>query len=209
MALVTGSPLGNISTSEDLNISIAPFIYIQDNDADPLWNPDGDTFYFGLSGTSTYPAYEIGCVRDVNLTESLALNDVRCDNIGIKDTVQEREYLEFNFTITSLFPLSTLTRILSGSTATVNAGIEEKFGIGTLDNNQRWMVWAPLVYDTTTGDWLAIHLHKAKFVDPWTWNFPFGEESNITNLKLRAFADTALPAAQQFATVVRHDPSAL
>jgi hypothetical protein len=71
MALVTGTPLGTITTQEDLYIEGAPNIYFQDYLASPFNNPDGDGFYWGLSGTATYPVLEVGCPVDVSLTEDL------------------------------------------------------------------------------------------------------------------------------------------
>jgi len=210
MSLVTGTPVGNLDTQETLFSSLAPTIFIQDNTASPLFNPDSDNFYYGLSGTSVYPVYEIGCVSDVVLSSNLTINDVMCDNVGVKDSVQQLNYLEVTFTLKSLFPFSTLTKLISGGAVTLNAGDHtEKFGVGKINNQQFWMVWMPVVYDESAGDYFAVHFHKAKFVDPWTWNFPFGDTSTITGLKLRAFADTSKPSAQTFATVLRSDISAL
>ncbi|RMD60175.1 hypothetical protein D6833_10260 [Candidatus Parcubacteria bacterium] len=210
MALVTGTPLGSVTTQEDLYIEGAPTIYIQDNSASPLYNPDSDGFYWGMSGTSTYPVYELGCVTDVSLTENLTMNDVLCDNIGVKDTIQQRNYLEFNFTIQSLLPFTVLRNIIGGGAVTQNVTEHtEKFGIGQINNNKYWMVYAPKVYDTDVGDYVVIHLHKAKFVDAWTINMPFGSPWQVTGLKIRAFADSSKPAAQQFGTIIRADASVI
>lgn len=67
-------------------------------------NPDSDGFYWGLSGTSVYPAYELGCVTDVNFAENVTMNDVLCDNAGVKATIQQRNYLEFTMVVQSPFP---------------------------------------------------------------------------------------------------------
>lgn len=210
MALVTGTPLGSITTQEDLYIDGSPTIYIQDYSASPLYNPDSDGFYWGMSGTSTYPVYELGCVTDVSLAENLTMNDVLCDNVGVKDTIQQRNYLEFNFTIQSLLPFTVLRNLLSGGSVTQNtAEHTEKFGIGQINNNKYWMVYAPKVYDTDVGDYVVIHLHRAKFVDAWTINMPFGSPWQVTGLKLRAFADTNKPAAQRFGTFIRADASVI
>ncbi len=83
----------------------------------------------------------------------------------------------------------------------------QKFGLGKVNNNQRWMVYAPKVYDEDVGDYVVIHLHKAKFVDAFTLNMPFGSNWELTGIKLRAYVDTTKPAAQQFGVFMRSDLS--
>ena len=210
MTLTTGTPDGNVTSSEDVYLEGAPTIYIQDYNADPLHNPDSDDFYWGMSGTTTYPAIEIGCLTDVSLGEDLTMNDVLCDNVGVKDTLQQRNYVEFSFTVQSFFPFSILTEILKGGAVITNAGEHtEKFGLGKIDNAQRWMVYAPKVYDEDAADYIAIHLHKAKFVDAWEIDMPFGSPWQATGILLRAFADTDKPSAQQFASIIRADTSVI
>src|SRR3990167_10230615 len=101
--LVTGSPVGNNLSQEDLFLEGAPFIYVQDRTANPLWNPDADGYYWGMSGTSTYPVINIGCPLDVKFTEGVTANDVRCDTVGVKDTIQKRDYVELQMTVNSFF----------------------------------------------------------------------------------------------------------
>lgn len=210
MSLPTGTPLGTVTASESIYPTSAPYIYFQDYTPGPYFNPDAEGYYWQLSGTAAYPVYAFECISDVNFTEGRTLNDVVCDNIGVVSTVEVRDYVEFQVTVKSIFPFSNLARILSLSAATVNAGANsEKVGIGTLNNNQFWQVYAPHVYDTAAPDWTAIHLHKCKFVDAWTLNMPYGTEWNVTGLKLRGYADTTKPAASQFGTMVRFDASAL
>jgi len=208
MALVTGTPLGTLTTQEDIYLEGAPTLYIQDYSAAPLFNPDADGFYWGLSGTSTYPAYELGCLTDVSLTEGLTVNDILCDNVGVKDTVQQRNYIEFAFSLQSFFPLQVLRHILGGSAVTETAPTQ-KFGIGKINNAQRWMVYAPKVYDEDVGDYVVIHLHKAKFVEAWTINMPFGSQWQATGLRMRGYVDTTKPAAQQFGVFIRADASVI
>jgi hypothetical protein len=210
MALVTGSPIGNLDLQEDIYLEGAPTLYIQDYTADPLKNPDSNGFYWGLSGTTTYPAYEIGCITDISFTENLTMSEVLCDNVGVKDTVQQRNYFEFNFSIQSFFPLSTLRHILGLGPVTVDAGANtETLGLGKVNNNQYWMVYAPKVYDEDVGDYVMIHLHRAKFIDAWTIDMPFGSQWKATGLKLRGFVDSSKPAAQQFGVMLRSDASVL
>ena len=208
MALVTGTPVGNLDTQEDIYLGGAPNIYFQDYTADPLFNPDGDGFYWNLSGTTPYPVFEIGCPNDVSFTEDLTINDVLCDNVGVKDTIQQRNYIQLEFTIRSFFPLQTLRHLLGGGAVTETTPTQ-KFGFGQINNDQRWMVYAPKVYNTDVGDYVWIHLNKAKFVEAWTINMPFGSNWEVTGLRLRAYADTTKPADQYFGMFGRSDVSVI
>jgi hypothetical protein len=142
------------------------------------------------------------------MTEGLTMNDVRCDTDGIKDTVQRRDYVDFIMTIKSLFPLSVAADFLNLSPATVVTDAE-KVGIGGINNNKHYHVYAPKVYDEETGDLLIFNLHKAKFVDAWTIEMRYGDNWAVTGVKLRAYADSTKPAGQRFGVIVRQDPSAL
>ena len=207
-ALITGTPVGTSVTQEDLYLESAPVIIIQDYSANLLNNPDADGYYWGLSGTPTYPYKILGCVQDVSLTEGLTMNDVRCDSEGVKDTVQRRNYVEFNMSILSVFPISVSADFLNLSPATVGTA-KEKVGIGGITNTKFYHVYAPKVYDDITGDLLIFNLHKAKFVDAWTIEMKYGEPWVISGVKLRAYADSTKPAAQRFGTIIRFDPNAL
>jgi hypothetical protein len=206
--LITGSPIGNIVTQEDLYIEGAPFIFIQDATANPLNNPDADGYYWNMTGSTAYPVHMLGCVLDVSMTEGLTMNDVRCDTIGVVGTIQRRDYVEFQLTIQSLLPLSTLAIMMNLSTATVGSG-KEKVGIGGINSNKKFMVYMPKVYDEDTGDYLVFHLHKASFVDAWTINMASGEPWKVTGIKLRAYADSTKPSTMKFGTLARFDQSAL
>src|SRR5512146_1880633 len=165
MPLVTGTPLGTITSQEELYVEGAPYIYFQDSRANPLNNPDANGYYWGLSGTAAYPVYLIGCVQDVSLTEGVTMNDVRCDTIGVKDTIQKRDYVEFNLTILSQLPLTVIRHVMNlGSVPATGTGYET-VGIARINNSQRYMVYAPMVYDEEAAGWLMFHLHRAKFVD--------------------------------------------
>jgi hypothetical protein len=172
-----------------------------------MYNPDGNGYYWQLSGTAAYPVYEIGCVTDVSLSEDITINDVLCDNVGVKSSIQQRNYVEFNFSIQSFFPLSVLTYLLKGGVPTEAAPLEF-FEMGQIDNSQYWAVWCPKVYDTSVGDYLGIQLHKAQFVEPFTVDMAFGTPWTATGLRLRAFIDTT-KTPDQFATWVRADASVI
>ena len=207
-ALVTGSAIGNVDAQDEIYVEGSPYIYIQQTEASPLNNPDGDGFYWGLSGTTAYPVFQVGCVQDVSLTEGVTMNAIRCDTIGDKGVIQRRDYLEFNVTILTPFPLTTLRHLLNLSAVTVGTGVE-KVGIGQINNNRYYMAYCPKVYDPDTGDYVLFHLHRAQFVDAWTINMKSGEPWSVTGLKLRAFADESKPAASLFGTIVRADAGSI
>lgn len=206
MALATGTAYGSITAQEDTYLEGAPTIYIQDYSANPYFNPDADGFYWQLSGTATYPVYEIGCPVDVSMTEGLTINDVLCDTVGVKDTVQQRNYVEFAFSLRTLLPLSVM-RVLLNFGAVTETAPTEKMPIGKINNNQRWHLYAPKVYDEDNGYYIWIYLNKAKFVDAWTIPMTFGQSWQANGVKLRAYADTTKPAAQQFGVWGRSDAS--
>jgi len=209
MGLSTGTPLGTIIAQEDLYIEGAPYIYFQDAQAGELNTPDAQGFYWGLSGTSVYPVYNLGCVQDVSLGEDVTMNMVRCDTVGDKDAIQKRNHLEVTLSITTILPLTVLYHILKASVPTQSGGMLEEMGIGSINNSRNYHVYMPKVYDEDVGDYLAITLHKAKFVDAFTIGMKQGEPWQITGIKLFAFADTTKPDAQSFATIIRADASAI
>ena len=205
----TGIPVGNILAQEELYIEGAPYLYFQDATATPLNNPDGDGFYWNLSGTTAYPTYRIGCIQDVSLTEGLTINAIRCDTVGDKSSIQRRDYMEFDFKFTSLFPLTALRHILNlGSAPTVGTGYE-KVGIGSINNNQYYHFYAPKVYDDVAGDYIAVHLHRAQFIDVVTINMKAGEGWAVEGVKIRAYADETKASTQKFGVFIRGDLSAL
>jgi hypothetical protein len=208
MTLSTGTPLGNVISQDNIYVEGSPYLYIQDASATPLNNPDGDGFYWGLSGTSTYPVFNIGCVQDVSLTEGITMNAIRCDTVGDKGVIQRRDYVELNMTILTIFPLSSLRHLLNTSAVTLSGKVE-KMGIGSINNNRYYMAYCPKVYDPDTGDFVLFQLHRAQFVDAWTINMKSGEPWTVSGLKLRGFVDDNKPDAQKFATVLRADTSAL
>jgi hypothetical protein len=208
MALVTGTPLGNVDSQVEIYVEGAPSLFFQQYEASPLYNPDSGGFYWGMSGTTAYPVFEIGCVQDVSLTEGVTMNAIRCDAVGDKGIIQRRDYVEFNLTITTLFDLDVLRHMLNLSTPTIGSGLS-KAGIGQINNNRYYMVYAPKVYDADSADYVLFHLHRAQFVDAWTINMKGGEAWNVTGLKLRAFADTSRPSSQLFGVILRSDLSSI
>jgi hypothetical protein len=210
MGLATGTPLGTLNVQESVYAYGAPNIYVQDATAPPLYNPDGQTFYWGLSGTTTYNVFEIGCPTDVTFSENLTLTDVLCDNLGVVATVQQRNYMEFTMSVQSLFPLATLRILLKGGAVTrTTANHTEKFGFGPVNNNQFWHLYTPQVYDTDVGDYVWMHFHKCQFVDAWSIGMSWGNPWKITGIKMRAYADSTYPSAQTFGMFGRLDASVI
>jgi hypothetical protein len=208
MPLVTGTPDGTITQMDEIYVEGAPYIYFQEVDASVPALIDGDGFYWGLSGTPSFPVYQMACYEDVSLASEVTVNSIRCDNVGDKDVIQKLNHLELGLTLSSLFPLSVLRHIIRGGAVTLSGEVE-KMGIGPINNNKIYRVYLPKVYDEDTGDWVSFTLHRAKFVDAWTLNTPSGDKWTLTGVTIWALADEAKPSAQQFATVIRADPSAL
>lgn len=206
MALATGTPLGVITSQEEEYLEGAPYIYFQDNAANPRFNPDAQNYYWNLTGSATYPVYNLGCIQNVSLTEGVTMNDVRCDTIGVKDTIQKRDYVEFNLEILSQLPITVIAKVMNLGTPTTGTGFET-VGIPRINNSQRWMVYAPMVYDESAAGWLMFHLHRAKFVDAWTLNMNYGESWILTGVKIRAYADESKPSNQIFGVIRRADPA--
>ena len=206
MALLTGTPEGNVVSGEEIYIEGAPYIYYQDSRASELHNPDGDTFHWGLSGTTTYPVYSLACYVDVSLSDDLTVNAVRCDQVGDKAVIQKRNHLTFSFNLSALFPLVVSSPILRASAVT-ESGNFEKMGIGVINNNVFYHVYLPKVYDSDTGDFLSITIHKAQFVDAWTIAMVSGDKWMVGGISAWGLFDDTKPSGQEFATVIRWDRS--
>jgi len=209
MALVTGTPLGTITSQTEIYLEGAPNVYFQDATATPLYHPDVAGYYWGLSGTATYPVYQLSCYTDVSLGEDLTINAVRCDTVGDKSAVQKRNYIELTLTVSTLFPLTVLSHILNISPVTTGLTDLEEVGIGKVNNNRYYMVYLPKVYDEDVGDYVLIHLHRAQFVDAWSIAMTSGENWKVSGIRLRGYADESKPANQLFGVIVRADPSAI
>lgn len=207
MSLVTGTPSGNVTSQENLYFDGAPNVYVQDFSANPLKNPDAQGYYWGMSGTTSYPALELACITEVSMQEGITANDVRCDTDGVRATIQRRDYIDFIFTLQSALPLSTFAQLSNWSTPESGTGYEVA-GIGTINNDQYWHLYAPKVYNDDVGDYLMVDLHKGQFVNPGAWQFQYGSQW-VKQFTFRAYADTSKPSTQQFGVVFRSDPSVL
>lgn len=208
MAMITGSAEGYILSQEEIYIEGAPYVYYQDNDGvDELNHPDEDGYYWNLSGTLTNPVYALGCYEDVRLSDNIEVNAVRCDTVGDVNVMQKRAHLELTFTLKSLFPLTSIQAIIRGHTVTTPADFE-KMGIGNIDNAPTYYVYFPRVYDETAGDYICITGHNCKFVDAWEMTMPFATPWTL-GVTIWMMADDTMPSGQEFATMVRYDPSVL
>lgn len=206
--LLTGVPDGNIITQDEIFIEGAPYIYYQDEDASLLNNPDADGFYWGLSGTTALPVYELACYEDVSLADDLTVNAVRCDQVGDRAVIMKRNHLVFSFSLSSLFPLAATTALIRGSAVTTSSPFE-KMGLGPINNNATYHLYLPKVYDELTGDLLTMTLHRAQFVDPWTIAMVSGDKWMLGGISAWALATNDTAAGQEFATIIRQDPSAV
>ena len=209
MALVTGTPLGVVEAQSDIYIDTAPNFYYQDNLAQSVPyanNPDGDGFYWNLTGSAANPVFQMGCYENFQIADQIEMTDVRCDTVGNKAAIQKRSHLDISFTLKSLFPLETMTAILRWGAVTTTVGATEKVGIGQPNNQKFYYAYFPAVYDPSTGDFVAWTIHRAQFVDSYTLSFAYGQPASV-QVMLRCYAHEAKPADQLFATVIRADPS--
>lgn len=211
MALVTGSAFGTTTAQTELYIEGAPQIYYADISGTYRYGPDSDGFYWQLSGTSTYPVYQLGCYENVTLGDNLDINAIRCDTVGTKDVIMRRNFLELKFTLKSFFPLKTVAPFFGTaiSNVTTNAGEHtEKFGIGIFDNSKFYKVYFPKVYDESAGDYVAITGHRAKMYLAGDIAMTYGNVWTVP-VVVRLMADESKPSTQLYATVIRADFSAI
>lgn len=213
MALITGTPVGNLISSQQIYVDVPPTFYFQENkdgsgNAVGLLNdPDGDGFYWGLSGTTANPVYEGGCYENFVFTDVRDINMIRCDTDGDKGAIQRRNQLTVTFTLKEFFKLTKLRHMLNLGAVTTSAGAYEKTGIGQIDNTKYYYLYFPSIYDSNTGDYLAVTLFNAQFTSAWAMSFTYGQPATVT-IQATAFADSNKPTTQSFGSILRADPSA-
>lgn len=197
-------PTGTIELADDVFLEGGPDFWFG---GVAKYSPDADGFFWGITGTVAKPIFKIGCYTDFRWRDNIQMTDVRCDTIGVVATIQKRNYLEAQFTLMSLLPLSSLRNIIRGGAVTVNGSEHtEKMGIGLINNAIYHMVYFSRVYDEDTGDFLSVTGHRCQFVDAWEMALQYGAPWTL-GVRLRMFADDTKPSAQKFATVLRLDPS--
>jgi hypothetical protein len=214
MALITGTPTGNIITPPNLYLDQPPTFWIQDRETTAgatvglLNNPDGDGFYWGLSGTTANPVYEVGCYENFVIADVRTINMIRCDTTGVRGAIQKRDQINVTFTLKTPFPLATVAKLLNLGPVTTTPGATEKVGIGVIDNSKFYRAYFASIYDQTTGDYVNGTFHRVQFTSAWQWNFVYGQPATFT-VQASAFADEAKPQDQYFATIIRADPSSI
>lgn len=213
MALITGTPEGNLIASQDLFLDVPPTFYFQENKTAAgatvglLNNPDGENFFWGLSGTTANPVYEAGCYENFVFTDVRDINMIRCDTDGDKGAIQRRNQLTVTFTLKAFFKLTKLRHLLNLGEVTTAAGVSEKVGIGEIDNTKAYYAYFPTVYDPNTGDWFSVTLFNAQFTSPWAMAFVYANPATVP-IQATGFADSTKPRAQLFGSIIRIDPSA-
>jgi len=214
MALITGTPVGNVESSQQIFVDVPPTFYFQEKfttagvDVGTLNNPDSDGFYWNLSGTTANPVWAGGCYENFNFVDVRDANMIRCDTDGDRGAIQRRNHLQVTFTLKEFFKLGKLRHMLNLGPVTTTAGSTEKLGIGQIDNSKYFYCYFPTVYDPNTGDFLSVTLHRAQFTAAWTIAFAYGQPATV-GIEVTGFSDDTKPADQQFGTIIRADPSAL
>lgn len=210
MTLATGTstPTGQIITGDGIYIEGGSDVYFQDAAATLANNPDSDGFYYGLSGTSTYPIYQFECYDDFQLTDDVTMNPITCQNLGEVGSSQRRNHLGISLTLKSLLPFTILAPMLRGGPVTHNVTEEtEKFGVGEIVL-KNYHVFFSRAYDLSTGDYISVTLPRVQVTEASPLSTPYADVWSIP-ITLTAYADTSKPRAQRFATWVRLDPSVL
>jgi hypothetical protein len=212
--LITGTPIGTLVTPPELYLDQPPTFWVQDRTTSAgaaigyLNNPDANSFYWGLSGTTANPVYEVGCYENFVIADVRTINMVRCDTTGVRAAIQKRDQLNITFTLKAPFPLSTLSKLLNLGPVTTTAGATEKVGIGIIDNAKYYRAYFVSIYDQTTGDHVNATFHRVQFTSAWQWTFVYGQPATFT-VQASAFADNDKPSDQYFATIIRADPSSI
>jgi hypothetical protein len=207
MTIVTGSPLGNILTQQETYLVGAPYLYLQDYRGGTLNHPDTNGYYWNLSGSSTYPVYQLGCIQDVKLTEDVTLNMVRCDTVGDKAALQRRNFLTVEFSLISLLPLSVTAVLMNMFNSTTVSG-KEFVGISKINNNVFYQLYAPNVYDDVAGSWIMMHLARCQITGNFTWDMALNGHK-LTGIKVAALIDETKPANQLFGVLGNFNIAAL
>lgn len=201
------TPTGTLTQPEDIFIESGPDVYFG---GVSRYSPDDDGFYHGITGTVDNPVYKLGCYQNFRLADNVSVNEIRCDNEGVVKVSQDRNYLEVQFELQSLLPLSQLRHVMKASAVTWNdAENAEKMGIGEIDNDAFLLFYFSKVYDTAAGDFVSVTGHRCQFVDAWELTTPYGAPWKLTGVRVRMLADDTKPSAQRFATMIRVDESAL
>lgn len=214
MTLITGTPLGTPVAQPEIYLDQPPTFWFQERYTGagapvPLANsPDGDGFYWGLTATSSNPIYQVGCYENFQIADVRTINMVRCDTNGNRTAIQKRDALNITFTLKTLFPLATLRHMLNLGPVTSTPGATEKLGIGIIDNSKYYYVYFASVYDPTAGDYVNFTGQRVQFTQAWQMTFTYGQPA-VVGIQASCFADTDKPDAQQFATVIRADPSSI
>ena len=214
MALVTGTPFGTPITQPEIYVDQPPTFWFQERYTPagvtvPLVNnPDGAGFYWGLTGSSTNSIYQVGCYENFQVIDVRTINMIRCDSNGNRTAIQKRDNLNITFTLKTLFPLATIRHMLNLGPVTTVVGATEKLGIGIIDNSKYYYVYFASIYDPNAGDYVNFTGHRVQFTQAWTLTFTYGQPATVA-IQASCFADTDKPDAQQFATVIRADPSSI
>lgn len=210
-SIVTGTPAGNVITPDDVYLDSPPPLYFQEKFTPSggtvglLNDADTDGFYWGLSGTTDNPVYELGCYTGFSFADGREVNMVRCDTVGDKQAIQKRTNMIISLTLKQFFPLTQSRHSMHLGAVTSGGGIE-KAGIPDIDNAKRYYAYFPSVYDQAAGDYVSVTLHNAQFVNAWSLGFQYGNAAEMP-LTIMGFADETKPAAQRFGTIIRADPS--
>lgn len=200
------TPTGTINTSENIFIEGGPDLYFG---GVLKYTPDSNGYYWGIDGISASPVYKVGCYENFQLQDNVTVNEIRCDTVGVKGSIVRRNYLEATFDLQSFLPLSELRYLLRWSSSlAVPANHVEYAGVGVVNQQDYFPVFFSRVFDPTAGDWVSFTGTRCQFQWNSAMQMRYGN-TWMVGVAVRFYANEALPSDQQFATVVRYDPSAI
>lgn len=200
------TPTGTLNVAEDIFIEGGPDLYFG---GEIQHSPDDNGYHHGVVGTVETPVFRVGCYENLQLSDSLTVNQIRCDTVGVTAQIVRRDFLEVTFDLQGLLPITELRHLLRWSSGlAVPADNVEYAGIGEVNQQDFHMVFFSRVYDPDTNDWVSFTGHRGQFQHSGALQMRYGEPW-LVGITARFFADTTKPSDQRFATVVRFDPSVL
>lgn len=198
------TPTGTLNSAESIFIEGGPDFYFG---GEIQHSPDDNGYHWGLVGTAVNPVFLVGCYENLQLADSLTVNQIRCDTTGVQAQIVRRDFLEVTFDLQGLLPISELRQLLRWSSDLAVPGEDVEYaGIGEVNQQDFHMLFFSRVYDPDVDDWVSFTGHRAQFQQSGALQMRYGEPW-IVGITARLFADTTKPSDQRFATVVRFDPS--
>lgn len=171
-------------------------VFIQDSAA-PMANTT--PYPWGLTGTPTYPVYNLGCLSGVTFTPTIEDMVIECDNGGEVYRTRRVKGYTISGTLKSVLPLSFLSNILGLGTPTDDTTQSIEFAPVGVYVPRTFHVLIAGKYDNGS---VGFYFYKCT-ISGSNFKMPAGTNSAEVSLDITAFADTALPSTHSFGAVLR------